>query len=193
MKNSLLPIAGIAIAVGGFVLFLRYANWWGINIAVQPETIANIMAPLVLTSAFIERAVEVVITPWRDPGADKLTAELKAASSNPAATQAQTEAVAEKLRVYVADTTRFAFIIALLLGLLAAMVGIRALWPFLDAHSADVFRGVSCAHRNTFIGFDVVLSAALMAGGASGIHSVVSSVTSFFDANTEKARASVNS
>jgi hypothetical protein len=33
---------------------------------------------------------------------------------------------------------------------------------------------------------DVVLSAALLAGGANGIHSVVSSITTFFDSNAQK-------
>jgi hypothetical protein len=39
---------------------------------------------------------------------------------------------------------------------------------------------------------DILLSAALMAGGANGIHSVISAFTSFFDASAQKSRAVVN-
>lgn len=74
----------------------------------------------------------------------------------------------------------------------AAMVGIRALWPFLDPESMKVFTQAPLEQKNTFIVFDVLLSAALMAGGANGIHSVIIAFTSFFDASAQKSQAAVN-
>jgi hypothetical protein len=192
-SHSNMPlILGMGIAAVGVVLFACFANWWGLNISVQSQTIANVLAPLLLTAGFIERAVEVVITPWRDPEANELEANLKAVSANATATATQQKDAIDNLNAYVAATTRYAFVIAVIFGLVAAMVGIRALWPFLDPLSMAVFSKAPLGQRNTFIVFDVVLSAALMAGGANGIHSVITAFTSFFDANAQKSKNSVN-
>lgn len=55
----------------------------------------------------------------------------------------------------------------------------------------STFQQATLGQKNTFIVFDVVLSAALMAGGADGIYSVVSAFTTFFDATAKKAQNSV--
>ena len=180
------------VIVLGVVLFACFANWWGLNISVNPQTVANILAPLMLTAAFIERAVEVFITPWRDPGFNRLQAALTSANANPAATQAQKDDATEAVNSYVADTTRYALALAAMFGLVAAMIGVRALWPFLDTQTMAAFHAASTGHRNTFIVYDVVLSAALMAGGANGIHSVVTTFTTFFDSSTQKLQNSAN-
>jgi hypothetical protein len=39
-----------------------------------------------------------------------------------------------------------------------------------------------------FLCVDVALSAALLAAGADGIHSVVNAITSFFDASADRAK-----
>jgi hypothetical protein len=192
IQQSTPLLLGLGVVALGIFIFAVFANWWGININVQPQTIANILAPLLLTSAFIERAVEVFITPWRDPEFDKLEANLKAVSADQSATPAQRNDATEKLNDYVADTTRYAFVISLFFGVVAAMVGIRALWPFLDPQSMKVFSQAPLGQKNTFIVLDILLSAALMAGGANGIHSVISAFTSFFDASAQKSQAAVN-
>ena len=189
LLTVILPGVVIVLVV---VLFASFANWWGLNITVNPQTVANILAPLMLAAAFIERAVEVVITPWRDPGFNRLQTRQNAVTADNTATQAQKDEAAEAVNSYVADTTRYALALAAMLGLVAAMVGVRALWPFLDSQSMAVFKAATVAHRNTFILYDVVLSAALMAGGANGIHSVVTTFTTFFDSNTQKLQSSAN-
>jgi hypothetical protein len=73
------------------------------------------------------------------------------------------------------------------------MVGVRALWPFLDAQTAVAFNNARSGQRDTFIVFDVILSAALMAGGANGIHSIVSVITTFSDVTEERTKQSVKS
>ena len=180
------------VIVLGVVLFACFANWWGLNITVNPQTVANILAPLMLTAAFIERAVEVFITPWRDPGFNRLQAALTSANANPAATQADKDGATAAVNSYVADTTRYALALAAMFGLVAAMIGVRALWPFLDSQAMTAFNAASLGQRNTFIVFDVVLSAALMAGGANGIHSVVTTFTTFFDSSTQKLQNAVS-
>jgi hypothetical protein len=75
-----------------------------------------------------------------------------------------------------------AYAIALTLGLLLAYVGARALSGFYAPPPA--FQ--SDHQQLMFNAVDVVLSAALLASGANGIHSVVSSITMFFDSNAQK-------
>jgi hypothetical protein len=142
-----------------------------------------------LTAAFIERGVEVVISPWRDPGADELAKAHDSAMSGPAATAEKKSKVACDLDQYKGKTKEYAFAALLAFGLIAAMAGVRALWPFLDDRAKAVFSIFSAGQQNTFIVFDVVLSAALMAGGTNGIHSVVNAFTTFFDNTAQKAKS----
>jgi uncharacterized metal-binding protein len=190
MKNEkkIMLLLTIGIAAAGVVLFGIYAMWWGLDITVQASTVSNVLAPLLLVAGFIERAVEVVITPWRDPEADKRQAAIDNAKTDK--NLALQKTATDSLNENVGETTRYAFIVALMFGLVAAMVGMRALWPFLETnqHLITAFNGRPTAQKNTFIVFDVVLSAALMAGGANGVHSVMSAFTSFFDASAQTSQ-----
>jgi len=202
-KNILL-FATFGIAAVGVVLFGIYAMWWGLNISINIQNVGSILATLMLIAGFIERAVEVVITPWRDPEAKRLravhVAKMAVQSTTqklPGATPQQVQdatkdqtSAREDLNAYKGQTTRYAFAVAFMFSLVAAMVGVRALWPFLsaDTHAMDAFHAATLGQKNTFIVFDVVLSATLMTGGADGIHSVVSAFTSFFDASSHKSK-----
>lgn len=200
---GMLVLAGLGV----LVLLAIVLAWPGINIKVDYTTVPTVLAPLMLTALFIERAVEVMISPWRDPGTDQRARVLKDAKNNTAAIASQ-QTAAEDYTQYKGKTRRYAFAFALLLGTAAAMVGIRALWPFLDdpngkfvAATVSTSNGVTTASKAqgnpindpgnhhakaAFIVVDVVLSALLLAGGANGIHSVVTAFTSFFDKNTQK-------
>jgi hypothetical protein len=200
---GLLVLGGLGVLVALAIVLA----WPGINIKVDYTTVPTVLAPLLLTAAFIERAVEVMISPWRDPGSDQRARVLKEAKSNTAAIASQ-QAAADDYTQYKGKTRRYAFAFALLLGTAAGMVGIRALWPFLDdpngtfvAATTSMANGVTTVSkaqgnpindpnnhhpRSAFIVVDVVLSALLLAGGANGIHSVVTAFTSFFDSNAQK-------
>ena len=189
MKKYAVILVSLGIAALGLALFAWFAMWPGLTLSLQLQNVASTLAPLIFTAAFIERAVEVFISPWRDPDADKLHSAHAAALSNPNATTDQKATLRNALDAYKGKTKQYAFAALMAFGLVAAMVGVRALWPFLDEHANTLFTNL--AQRNTFYVFDVVLSAALMAGGANGIHSVISAVTSFTDASAEKSKQSV--
>jgi hypothetical protein len=193
MKKHAVILVSLGIAALGLALFAWFAMWPGLTLSVKLENVAGILAPLILTAAFIERAVEVVISPWRDPEADKLHSTHTAALSSSSATTDEKSTAKSNLDAYKGKTKQYAFAALLAFGLVAAMVGVRALWPFLDEQSKTVFNNFSSGQRNTFFVFDVVLSAALMAGGANGIHSLVSAITAFSDATAQKTQQSVNS
>jgi hypothetical protein len=183
-KNSALLVSGVLAAVG-LVVFGIWLRWENLVFTIQISNLASLLAPLVFAAAVIERAVEILVSPWRDAGASKLesaVAAVKARTADPAmASQnaADLKTASDTLDEYRGETQRYAFEVSLTLLMLAGAVGVRALGPFLDVAR---FHVVSHAQQISFLCLDVVLSAALLAGGADGIHSVVNAVTSFFDA-----------
>lgn len=190
-RNSLL-LASFIVAILALTAFAIWLHWEGIGLSVQVSNIASLLAPLVFAAAVIERAVEILVSPWRDAQASKLegtVSAIKARSSDPTtSTQnaAELKAASDAVDEYRGETQKYAFGVSLTLSILAAIVGVRALGPFLDTAK---FHATSHAQQIYFLSVDVALSAALLAGGADGIHSVVSAVTSFFDAASQKGKS----
>lgn len=187
-KPNMPLIATSAIAVLAIGLFAGLARWGGLTFSIQPTQVMNLLSPLILVAGFIERAVEVLVSPWRDAGANGLIKALEVAKAANVADQIKT--ASDALDQYKGKTQQYAFAASLTLGLAAAIVGLRTLWPLLDASK---FGSASGAQRASFIVFDVVLSAALLAGGADGIHSAVNAFTSFFDASAKKSQQAAQS
>jgi hypothetical protein len=169
--------------------FGLFARWSGLPFSIDPTEAMKVLSPLLLTAGFIERAVEVVISPWRDAGANKLTNALNVAKAAAPINQAAIETASDQLDTYKGKTQQYAFAASLTLGLAAAFVGVRALWPLLEQDKLGSFSWAQVASLKVY---DVVLSAALLSGGAEGIHSVVSAFTSFFDAGAKKAKKSAD-
>jgi len=102
---------------------------------------------------------------------------------------ADLKAASEALDDYRGETQQIAFAVSFSLGLLTSISGVHALGPFvISAKCAGA--GFASHHQEVFfLCLDVALSAALLAGGADGIHSVVNAITSFFDASADKAKS----
>ncbi len=156
---------------------------------------SSLLAPLAFAAAVVERAVEILISPWRDAEASKLDKAVTAIKARPAdpAANAQNaidlKAASDELDEYRGATQRYAFAVALTLSVLVSIAGVRALEPFVDTtkfHNASV---TPAAQQLFFLSVDVAVSAALLAGGADGIHSVVNAVTTFFNASADKAKS----
>jgi len=193
-KNWPLLFSG-ALALLVVVTFHIWLQWDNLSLTVQVTNLANLLAPLAFAAAVIERAVEILVSPWRDAGASKLeraVAAIKARPADPASSERNVkdlETASNSLDEYRGETQRYAFTVSLTLSILASMVGIRALGPFVDLvrlHDAHV---TPHAQQLSFLCLDVALSAALLAGGADGIHSVMNAVTGFFDASAAKAKS----
>jgi hypothetical protein len=173
MLAVVVPLFAIAVA-----LCFRTTDW--VPFAFSPSGIANIgqtLAPLFMMAAFIERAVEVVITAWRDETALKL---------QHAADTAGPEDVASKrheLDLYKLQTQRHAFTISLALALMAAIVGVRALTPLVAAATDRPPN-----QQLGFTIFEVLLTALLLAGGSDGIHQLVTTVTQFLQSTKDKIK-----
>ncbi len=184
-------IVALAIAAGiAFVACAAMKQWGGLNFYIAPTQLMGTLSPLLLTAAFIERAVEVAISPWRDAEADARQAELDRVKAAADADPETLKSARKSLRDYRGKTQQYAFAVALLLGAAASAAGVRALWPLL---SAPKLGGIGGGQQAAFDLVDMTLSAIMLAGGAAGIHSVVTAFTSYFDATGEKARKSAAS
>ncbi len=179
-----------ALALVGVIVFRAWLDWDALGLTVRLQDLSGLLAPLAFAAAVIERAVEILVSPWRDSEASKLeravaTIKAKAADQqNPADLKAASDALDE----YRGNTQRYAFAVSLTLSLLVSMAGVRALGNFVDAAKLKDPVFTHGAQYLFFLGVDVALSAALLAGGADGIHSVVNAITSFFDSTAARPK-----
>jgi hypothetical protein len=104
-----------------------------------------------------------------------------------AAAGAPTAELAEKLSLHRSETRGLAFLAGLALGTIVSAAGVRALQPLIDTQQ---FTSLSSMQRDALAGIDVVVTAALLAGGSDGLHRFVSVFTAFFDRTKEKVKTS---
>jgi hypothetical protein len=148
----------------------------------------QIVIPLLLISAFMERANEVLITAWRAPGANDLCREvekLTALTKTDPTVLPQLHQAEDNLSSYKVDTRRAAIVGMLALGILISVAGVRALELLLDA---NVFRGLSDIQRGAFEPLDVLVTGALLGGGSDGVHKLVKVITDFLDATSKRLK-----
>ena len=139
--------------------------------------VGNVLAPLVLIAAFIERAVEVLLTPVRGDQTDMLRHKIEDAKQ----AGSDTAQLERRLAEYKLGTRRQAFFLAVAIGLLASVLGVRGLEGLLETAPA---RGSSLQF------FDVVLTGVVLGGGADGIHKPIQAFTDYMERVSKNAKAS---
>jgi hypothetical protein len=174
--------ATIMITVLG-VMLSAWARLVPFRSDISPTLIAGILMPLAVVALFMERALEVLLTPWRHNTVDQFLVQMKSAES----AGVPTADLAEKLTLHKSETRELAFLAGLALGTVVSAAGVRSLQPLIDTQQ---FTSLSSLQRNTLAGIDVVMTAALLAGGSDGLHRIVSMFTTFFDRTKEKVKAS---
>lgn len=187
--------ASFAVILG---IFWTQMQWAGLSFTVRMQDLAGLMAPLAFAAAVVERAVEILLSPWRDAEASKLDKRITAIQNRKAEDpvaiaqkEADLKAASEALDEYRGKTQKFAFAVSILVSTCVAIAGVRVLQPFLDSNkSIEAFQKAHPAQFAYFLSVDVGLTTALLAGGADGVHSVMNAVTTFFNTtadNTSKA------
>ena len=149
------------------------------------EEIVGDLTALFLISVFLERALEVFVTWWRDVDRLKLEQEIAhavadAKAADPAAAAAAQRLVLQKqqeLDIFKAQTARRSFMCGLVAGAVIALAGARALEPLLTTLPTP-----SSAQALVVTMVDVVITAGLIGGGSDGIHKLVSVITDYLDA-----------
>jgi hypothetical protein len=185
-------LSGIGVTLIAFALFAFVQKWDGVSMTLQIGDLVAKMTPLILAATFIERAVEILISPWRDTEAsllDRAVNAVKVRKVDPtdptapvqtAMNAADLAAAQGALDAYRGQTQKYAFAVGLLLSFFAAAVGVRALAPFVADPNWFKTCGLNCGQQWTFRNYDVLITTALLAGGADGLHTIISSITSFF-------------
>jgi hypothetical protein len=154
-----------ALASVGLFAFFNLTEG-GAPLKFSAQGLSNLgttLAPLIAVAAFIERAVEVVISTWRDDGAAAL----------------QDGA----LDAFKRRTRSYAYGVSLGLSLCATMVGVRGVSALLDPAALGV---IAQPQQHWFAVFDVVITALLLSGGSDGIHQIVTTVTTFLSTSKDK-------
>jgi hypothetical protein len=173
------------------------------------KNFVSFFTQLAAIALFVERALEVLVTPWREKDAEKinvqatvaqqeLTAHLdraKSAADVPAAAQALAEKLpslqqqvvttGQDLADYRSDTQRIAFIGSLAVGIVVSLIGFRALDFFVAGGAGSALANYPLQLK-LFQAIDVVLTGALISGGADGIHQIITIFTNFADQTKKK-------
>ncbi len=144
------------------------------------------ITPLFFLALFVERALEVFVAVWRSPASDRLELELNylKAQANPEAAKAL-QAKEGDLLSYKSRTRNIAYAVSVSAGLVISALGIRAIQMLLDA---DSFAELPDLQRVLVQIADVIITGALIAGSADGIHRILSAMTSFVDSAKNRAK-----
>jgi hypothetical protein len=165
-----ITILGVLFAVNGNPQQLAFWPLDGVADCLQRIT------PLFIIALFVERAIEVFVSPWRS----REEALLRAARQRTELGRLA-EADDRTLTTFKADTMRITFAAGVGIGVIVSAVGVRALALFIDP---DQIAALAGWQRPLFTTVDVVITGLVIGGGADGIHKIVKVFTSFFDSVT---------
>ena len=131
------------------------------------EAVLAALGGIFVIVLLVERVTEIVITLSRQSKADEIKAEIDALRDQ--ATNAVS--LQQKLAIYQAQTKSIALLVGFSVSIVVCAAGVGLLGAVIDTSKASpkFLRGV-----------DIVLTAALIAGGSDGFHKFVSALESFF-------------
>ena len=182
------------ILIGGVVVALVGASWPALRLAkLEGGEFVSRLGALLVFAVLIERTVKVFLTIWRAENSYARQAEVKRLiSDGKSATDPELKAAQEELLKYRVETQRWALPSSFILGLILASFGVRVVAQFVA--SADV--GVAAPGEirlRCFDAADIILTAALLAGGADPIHKLMDAFRKFMEASSAKASGTVKS
>lgn len=176
-----LTLAALALAV---LLSPEYVRLLDVDL----DSAVKIVAALFLVTAFVERAIQVIIGIWVEPGRVEIRGRIRAARARAAAGDAAAaeDEAAQRVALdgYRAATGRLAFTIAFLAGIAVSWVGVRSLRTLVDPSSYAELGGALQRHLFTLV--DVVVTGGLIAGGTKGMHELMQVITEFFGKARDK-------
>lgn len=177
-------VIAILIALLGIVLVLwlkpKPLNFWEFT----KDDIVRLFTELTLIALVIERGVEIFITPWREGDRKQIENNIKAARKMENVPQAT--ALEGQVIQYRQETRQITFVVGLAIGVIVSAVGIRILQFLVQPQTLDNIAGTRQA--TVFTGLDVLLTGALLAGGADQMHKIISVFANFMDSSAAKAK-----
>jgi hypothetical protein len=144
----------------------------------------QLVTPLFLVALFIERVIEVFVTSWRAQAARKLEQQAAFVGSAKSAADPPTAAQV-KVTEYKSRTQRIAFFAGTAIGVMLAALGVRMLGLFVDPAA---FKALPLAQQRLFNTADVLLTGAVLGGGADVLHQLVLVFTNFMESSAKWAK-----
>jgi hypothetical protein len=147
------------------------------------EDVVGTLAALALISAFLERAVEVFVAAWRVGELQQLEIRLQRLRADKAGC-ADVKALRLQINQFRHETRMYSLAVSVVLGILVSLAGVRALAAVVEAGPIEQWYW----HNGFFSVLDVLITGALLGGGADAIHKVVSTFTTFMEATKSRVK-----
>jgi uncharacterized protein YacL len=165
------------------------ASWPALRFAkVKGGEFMSHLGALLVFALLIERTVEVFLTVWRAEESYKRQAEVqRLVTAGAIATDPALIAAHDRMLEYRAETQHWAFPISFIIGLLIASFGVRVIEQFVIPPDASAPNGPGENQLWWFHVADIILTAALLAGGADPIHKLMDAFRKFMEASSAKA------
>jgi hypothetical protein len=168
--------------------------------------VTQLLTFLMLIALFLERAIEVFISTWRQPREDKFDSaieyitglektsadEIVPKLEEKSGKSGDLEKIIRRKAEYKAQTKKIALWTALFIGILISGVGIRALETLIDLKKIGDFDPKPVFYDGQVYVFhmmDTLLTGGLIAGGSDGIHKLTNLVTAFLDETQNRIKA----
>ena len=167
--------------VGTFVVVVILAASFDIGgiVALDYELTSDdytkILTSMFFIALLVERFIEVTITVSRSNDKDVLKADLAAAKEKKDADEQKK--VNDQLIAHRNGTEKKAMTVGFLIGVLLGLAGVQVLGSLFDV---TYLEGIQ---KFLFKGMDILLTAALVAGGSNGVKQVTSLFRDFMDKN----------
>jgi hypothetical protein len=185
-KNRLLIGAAIVIVVITVLVYLL--QWPAVSLAsLDAGEFTSRLGPFLVFALLIERTTELFLIIWREEKSNKLEAKIQRLLSKSVlvASDPEFKKAQEELIEHRADTQRWSLACGFGLGLLLAGFGVR----FLDQFVIWRSDGANPPNESQLLWFarvDIVLTAALLAGGADPIHKMLTAFRKIMEASATK-------
>jgi len=177
MANGIGKISGTAIfglivaAIGTIVaIWLPAAGALDLDVERNFEDFSVLFTNLAVIALLVERTIEIAWTAQRGQQKQKLEAGLKIAKEASPVVPADVQKWNEKLIDYRASTQRFALRTGFVIGLALSLGGVRVMEVIFDSSHLTYNQDM------LFSTLDILLTAALIAGGSKGINDLTSRI-----------------
>ncbi len=151
-----------------------------------PAVALQVLTGLLLVALFAERANEVIFSNTRKMQREAMQQEIDWLRSVAEGTEESSTRMAEidkiakledKLRTFRSHTKAMTLGLSLVVATVISLAGVRALSPLLDVQ----FDSLANIQSMTLQFADIIVTAALIGGGASGIHKIISKIGELVD------------